>query len=275
MNDGDFIKIDYSMRVGDDKKLVSTSSEQLAKDNSIFSENNKYGPIAVIVGADQVFKKIDETFKGAEVDKEVEVVLTPEEAYGSRDPKNIKVHSYIEFKRQNIDPVPGQEVYLNHRRGKILSVTPGRVLVDYNPPHAGKTILYSYTLRSVIDDPKDKVLALVEMNYPVSDAVFTVSAEGESVKIEVPEASKFDPVWMEAKFRLVNEIRKYLPGYSISIVENYTPGEKPKEEAPSEAESTPKEEKQAEAPENVASDDHQASVEPGEAQNEQSSETKA
>ncbi len=275
MNNGDFIKIDYSMRVGDDKKLVSTSSEQLAKDNSIFNENNKYGPISVIVGADQVFKKIDDTFKEAAVDKEVEVVLTPDEAYGSRDPKNIKVHSYIEFKRQNIDPVPGQEVYLNHRRGKILSVTPGRVLVDYNPPHAGKTILYSYTLRSIIGDPKEKVLALIEMNYPVSDAVFTVSAEGESTRIEVPEASKFDPVWMEAKFRLVNEIRKYLPGYSISIVENYTPGEKPKEESSSGTEASSQEKKQAGAPENVPNEGAQASNEQGEVQNEQPSENKA
>ncbi|MGC8515269.1 MAG: FKBP-type peptidyl-prolyl cis-trans isomerase [Thermoplasmata archaeon] len=275
MNNGDFIKIDYSMRVGDDKKLVSTSSEQLAKDNSIFNENTKYGPIAVVVGADQVFKKIDNSFKEAQVDKEVEVTLTPEEAYGVRDPKNIKVHSYIEFKRQNIDPVPGQEIYLNHRRGKVLSVTPGRVLVDYNPPHAGKTIVYSYTLRSVISDPKEKVLALIEMNYPVSDAVFTVISEGESIRIEVPEASKFDPVWMEAKFRLVNEIRKYLPGYMISIVENYTPGEPPKQETTPEGEVKPEGEAPAATTENPPTESPQASNEQGEAQDGQTSETKA
>ena len=275
MNSGDFIKIDYSMRVGDDKKLVSTSSEQLAKDNSIFNENTKYGPIAVVVGADQVFKKIDDSFKDAQIDKEVEVMLNPEEAYGARDPKNIKVHSYIEFKRQNIDPVPGQEIYLNHRRGKVLSVTPGRVLVDYNPPHAGKTIVYSYTLRSVISDPKDKVQALIEMNYPASDAVFTVSSEGETIRIEVPEASKFDPVWMEAKFRLVNEIRKYLPGYTISIVENYTPGEVPKQESAPESEVKSEGEAPAETPEKAPTESPQASNEQGEAQDGQTSETKA
>lgn len=276
MNSGDFIKIDYSMRVGDDKKLVSTSNEQLAKDNSIFSENTKYGPIAVIVGADQVFKKIDDSFQAAEVDKEVELTLTPDEAYGARDPKNIKVHSYIEFKRQNIDPVPGQEIYLNHRRGKVLSVTPGRVLVDYNPPHAGKTILYSYTLRSIISDPKEKVEALIEMNYPVSEAVFTVTSEGEAIKIEVPEASKFDPVWMEAKFRLVNDIRKYLPGFTISIVENYTPGEAPKPEGAPEGEAkTEGEEKPPETEEKAPIESPQASNEQGEAQDGQPSETKA
>ncbi len=275
MNSGDFIKIDYSMRVGDDKKLVSTSSEQLAKDNSIFNENTKYGPIAVVVGADQVFKKIDDSFKEAQIDKEVEVTLTPEEAYGVRDPKNIKVHSYIEFKRQNIDPVPGQEIYLNHRRGKVLSVTPGRVLVDYNPPHAGKTIVYSYTLRAVISDPKEKVEALIEMNYPASDAVFTVSSEGETIRIEVPEASKFDPVWMEAKFRLVNEIRKYLPGYTISIVENYTPGEVPKQESAPESEVKSEGEAPAETPEKAPTESPQASNEQGEAQDGQTSETKA
>ncbi len=241
MNDGDFIRLDYNMRVGEDKKLVSTSDEKVAKDNDIFDDKVRYRPIVVIVGTDQVFKKIDESFKTAEVGKEVEIAMTPEESYGKRDPKNIKIHSYIEFKRQNIDPVPGQEVFFNQRRGRILSVTPGRVLVDYNPPHAGKDVLYAYTVKEVLSDPKDKVLALIDMNYPLRDGVFDVSVDGTAIRIGIPEESKFDPVWVEAKFRIVNDIRKYFPEDTTSIVETYTPVEEAKAneatESPAPAES--------------------------------------
>ncbi len=228
MNDGDFIKVDYEMRVGDDKKLVSTSKEQLAKENDIYDDKHSYHPTVIIVGTDQVFKKINESFKTHSEGSEDEVTMTPDESYGARDPKNIKVHSYIEFKRQNIDPVPGQEVLINHRRGKVLSVTPGRVLVDYNHAYAGKTVYYKYTILEKISDDKGKVLALISMNYPVNEDKFNVSVEGDSIKIEIPEETKFDPVWVEAKFHLVNDMRKYLPGKTVQLVETYLPQEEPK-----------------------------------------------
>ncbi|MCL5803740.1 MAG: peptidylprolyl isomerase [Candidatus Thermoplasmatota archaeon] len=249
MNDGDFIKVDYEMRVGDEKKLVSTSKEQLAKENDIFDDKHAYHPTVIIVGTDQVFKKINESFKSHSEGGEDEVTMTPDESYGARDPKNIKVHSYIEFKRQNIDPVPGQEVLINHRRGKVLSVTPGRVLVDYNHAYAGKTVYYKYTILEKISDDKGKAQSLISMNYPVNEDKFNVSVEGDVIKIEIPEETKFDPVWVEAKFHLVNDMRKYLPGKTVQLVETYLPQEEPKTEEPATTESAegnkPEEEQKA------------------------------
>ena len=56
------------------------------------------------------------------------------------------------YSRKEINPVVGQEISLNNRRGKVLSVTPGRVLVDYNHPLAGKTIYYKYKVNQVKDN---------------------------------------------------------------------------------------------------------------------------
>ena len=242
MNDGDFIKVEYEMRAGDDKKLVMTSSEKLAKDNDIFDENRHYGDVTIIVGSDQVFKKINDSFTSAEKDKEYEVDMTPEEAYGVRDPKNIKIHTYREFKKQNVDPVPGMEVHINNKHGKVLSVTPGRVLVDYNAPLAGRRIQYKYTIKEKLDSDESKVASLVSMNYPVEESKVQVSVSEKSASIKVPEEAKFDPVWIEAKFRFVNDVRKYLPGMTVILSEEYEPTPEPVA-AP---ENEPASEKQAE-----------------------------
>ena len=245
MNDGDFIKLNFEMYVGDDKKLVSTNSEQLAKDNDIYDEKVHYREAVLIVGSESLFNEINESFKSAEPGKEYEVTITPENAYGLRDAKNIKVHTVREFQRHEIDPIPGQEITLGNRRGKVISVTPGRVLVDYNHQWAGKPVLYKYTILSKVDSDAEKVKALIDYNYSVDSEKFEVSVKSRNIDITEPEESKFDPLWLEAKYRLVNDIRRYLPYFDVKMVEVYKgEEEKPKEEE--KAEEPKAEEKKAE-----------------------------
>lgn len=247
MNDGDFIKINFEMFVGDDRKLVSTNNEQLARDNDIFDEKINYRETVLIVGSENLFNEINESFKNAEIGKEYEVNIAPENAYGVRDPKNIKVHTVREFQRHEIDPIPGQEITLGNRRGRIISVTPGRVLVDYNHQWASKPVLYKYTVVAKVESDTEKVRALIDYNYNVDSEKFEVSVRGKNIQITAPEESKFDPLWLEAKYRLVNDIRKHFPYHDVKIIEIYKgEEEKPKEEAPAEAEPEKKEEKPAE-----------------------------
>lgn len=264
MNDGDFIKVEYEMRAGEDKKLVMTSDEKLAKDNDIFDEHTRYGAVTIIIGSDQVFQKINESLLKAEKDKDYEVDLTPEEGYGVRDPKNIKIHTYREFKKQNIDPVPGMEVHINNRHGKVLSVTPGRVLVDYNPPLAGRNIQYKYNIKEILESDHAKVLSLVAMNYPVEESKIQVTVADKQATVDVPEEAKFDPIWIEAKFRFVNDVRKYLPGVTVILSEKYEPTPEPEkpaeEEKPKEETAEPTPEEQAppvEEPEKTEPDSEQ------------------
>ena len=248
MNDGDFIKINFEMYVGDDKKLVSTNKEQLAKDNDIYDEKHHYREAVLIVGSEGLFNDINESFKSAEVGKEYEVTISPENAYGLRDPKNIKVHTVREFQRHEIDPVPGQEITLGNRRGRIISVTPGRVLVDYNHQWAGKSVYYKYNVIAKVDSDVEKVRALIDYNYNQDSEDFKVESKAKAYTVTIPEEAKFDTVWIEAKYRLINDVRKYLPGKDIKIEEVYKgeeekPKEEPKEETPAESAEPKKEEK--------------------------------
>ncbi|MEM0155609.1 MAG: peptidylprolyl isomerase [Thermoplasmataceae archaeon] len=228
MNNGDFLKIEYEVRAGEEKKLVDTSNESLAKESDIYHEHRKYDDEVIIVGSDKQFPEINESLEKSEEGKEYEVVIPAEKAYGIRDNKNIKVHTAREFQRLEINPVVGQEVSLNNRRGRVLSVTPGRVLVDYNHPLASKTIYYKYKVGKILTDPAEKLLAIVHMYYQPEKEDFLCSIEDSVAVISVPEDAKFDPVWLNAKYLVVNDIRKYLPDKDISIREFYL--KPPKEE---------------------------------------------
>lgn len=262
MNDGDFIKLDYEMSIGDEKKVVATNLEKVARDNDIYDEKMRYRDAVLVVGSENIFNEINESFKAAEVGKEVEVSIKAENAYGVRDPKNIRVHTIREFQRHNIDPVVGEEINLNNKHGKIISVTPGRVLVDYNHQWAGKDVYYKYTVKEVVKDNLEKIKSIVDMNYTMDLDKFEFSLDKDEASIVIPEDAKFDPVWIEAKFRIVSEVRKYLPDLNVSIVEKYLKPEKPAEEKEEAKEEAPAEEKKVEKAEEKVEEKAEEKKEP-------------
>ena len=225
MNDGDFIELSFEMRAGQDKKLISTSKEDLAKKEDIFDDKKKYKNAVIVIGTEGLFKEINDSFKEAEIGKEYEVTVPAKDAYGMRDNKNIKVVPMREFQRNKINPEIGKEVNINNKSGKIISVTPGRVLIDYNHELAGKDLYYKYQVVKIIDDIKDKVNAIIDMDYTDSED-FTVNIENDLISIQIPENAKFDVNWIDSKFKIANDIRKYIPDKDVEIKELYKREEK-------------------------------------------------
>ncbi len=265
MNEGDFIKLDFTMMVGDDKKIVATNLEKVAKENDIYDENTRYRDAVLVVGSDKVFPEINDSFKNAEVGKESEVKIDAPNAYGIRDTKNIKVHTMREFQRHNIEPQVGKEVNLHNKTGRIISVTPGRVLVDYNHQWAGKPVYYQYTVKEVIQDGLEKVKAIVDMNYNVDSEKFGFEMKKDEVLITVPEEAKFDPAWFEAKYRIVNDMRQSLKGTNVSFIEKYLnekEEEKKEEEKAEEAPAAEEPKKEAPKKETVKKEPAKKKAEP-------------
>jgi peptidylprolyl isomerase len=252
MNDGNFIELSFEMRAGQDKKLISTSKEDLAKKEDIFDDKKKYKNAVIVIGTEGLFKEINDSFKKAEIGKEYEVTVPAKDAYGMRDNKNIKVVPMREFQRNKINPEIGKEVNINNKVGKIISVTPGRVLIDYNHELAGKDLYYQYQINKVIDDLKGKVNAIIDMDYSDSDN-FAVEVENDVISIQIPEEAKFDANWVDSKYKIVNDIRKYILDKDIVVNELYKKEEK-KEENKEEAPTENKEEKKEESKEKPKDD---------------------
>ena len=230
MRKGDIIRWEFEAWIVEDGKeeLFDTTNEELAKEHGIHDPNIKYGPMVSVVGVGRLIKGIDEKLLKARVGKEYEVVIEPQDAYGERDPKLVKIHSYRELARQKIEPEVGKEVIINNKRGRIVTVTPGRVVIDFNHPLAGKTLKYRYKVVERIEEPAEKVKAIIEMDYGKDVEQFKITVEGDDIVIELPDVCKYDSNWAVAKYAIVGDIRDYVGNKNIKFIELYEKKEEKK-----------------------------------------------
>ena len=121
----------------------------------------------------------------------------------------------------------GEELNIEGRPAILANVYGSRVRVDFNPGLAGKELVFKYTVKSVLKKPVDIIKALFTMEYP-SDDDFDITVDKGVARIKLPERTKFDVNWFQAKYRVVAAIRKNSDVTDIEFLEHYE-GTKPKE----------------------------------------------
>ena len=156
----DFIEVEYTGNIVDTNEIFDTTDEKIAKSSKIFNPNVTYGPIVICIGEGHIINGLDEELKGKELGKYT-ITLSPEKAFGKKNPKLLQLISQSSFKKQNISPYPGLQINLDGIMGIIRTVTPGRVIVDFNHPLAGKTLKYEIKINKKIEDEKTKLDSLL------------------------------------------------------------------------------------------------------------------
>lgn len=151
----DFVEISFTGKANG--KIFDTTNKDEAKE---IHENVEVKPMIICVGSEMILKGIDEELEGKELKKKYFVHLTPEKAFGKRNPSLIKTYSLNSFTKNKINPYPGLTLQMDNHLVKIISVNGGRVTVDFNNPLAGKEIDYEFIINKKITDEKDKVNAL-------------------------------------------------------------------------------------------------------------------
>jgi len=185
----DFIEIGYVARIKENNQIVDLTDEKTAKENNIYNSNFKYKPLILCIGQGHVIQGLDEDLENKEIDKEYEVEVKPEKAFGKKDPKLLKLVNTNKLRKQNINPFPGLHIALDNYLGIIKSVTGGRTLVDFNHPLAGKNIIYKYKINKIVTDDKEKLNALLELSYG-KEIKFTL--ENNIVEIEAPKIKEIE-----------------------------------------------------------------------------------
>lgn len=163
---GDVVRLSYTGKVRETGEVFDTTYEEIAKEAGIYREGGVYGPVPIIIGAGHVLRGLDEALDGLEVGKKYEIEVPPEKGFGKRDFKLIKTLTLGQFRKHGVYPFPGLEVEIDGKRARVLSVSSGRVRVDFNHPLAGKTLVYEVEVVEKIDDPIEKVKALIELRLP-------------------------------------------------------------------------------------------------------------
>ena len=228
LKDGDIITLDYEGRT--EGVLFDTTLEKIAKKEDAIVENRVYAPITVVVGDGRLVPGLENDLRKAKVGKATEVKISPEEAYGPRDTKLIETMSVSKFRRlcPKAKGFVGEEINIEGKVGILANVYGSRVRIDFNPGLAGKELTFKYTVKSTIKKIDKKINALFNMEYP-SDEDFDIGVKKGVVSIKLPERTKFDINWFQAKYRVVAAIRKHTDVTDIEFLEHYE-GTKPEKE---------------------------------------------
>jgi FKBP-type peptidyl-prolyl cis-trans isomerase SlyD len=212
---GDFVNIDY---VGDvDGRIFDLTDESLAKKHNIHNEKTKYGPVTIVVGASHLLKGIDKNLEGKEAGEAFEADIAPEDAFGRKNPKLLKIISGGLFKEQKVKPVVGMQLNFDGILGTVVSASAGRVIIDFNHPLAGKTLHYKLKINKILHDTKEKVFSLLELYTKMDANKFEVDVSDKSVKIINKSKSKLEDKLMEI---ITEDLKKYVGIEKIEFTEN-------------------------------------------------------
>jgi FKBP-type peptidyl-prolyl cis-trans isomerase 2 len=156
MQNGDFIRINYVGRL-ESGEVFDLTDEEIAKKEKIHNPKVRYGPVPVVVGAGFVIPGLDKALHEMNVGEKKSVTVEPADAFGERDARLVKTVPQSTFKNQKVDPSPGLIVDFGGMKGRIQSVSGGRVRVDFNNPLAGKKLNYELEIVEKIEDPVEQV----------------------------------------------------------------------------------------------------------------------
>lgn len=207
---GDFIKVDYTLTIKETGELVDTTVEEEAKKHNKYEENRKYAPELIILGEGWVPRGLEDALLEMDPGMERVVELAPEKAFGQRDANKMRTISLRRFKDTRGLSV-GARVEVDGKIGTVKSMGAGRVVVDFNPPLSGKTLVYNIKILEKITSDRDKVIELIQKRLPIAKVEdFLVEISENRVRIRVPETAFLVEGLQYMKRALFNDIANYL-----------------------------------------------------------------
>ncbi len=162
---GDFIEIEFTGKLKDTGEPFDSNKKEILKDLSPKEVDTKGKPFIFSLGNGMFLEGVDEFLQEKESGKEYTIELTPEKAFGKRDPQKIERISINIFKQNNLSPQKGAVFNFDNRTGKVIAVSGGRVLVDFNNLLAGKEVVYEVKVNRKVTDINEKAKAFIKFVF--------------------------------------------------------------------------------------------------------------
>ena len=196
----DFVEIDYTGRLTDGT-VFDTTEEKIAKEQGFFSENMKFGPATICVGEQQLLPGLDQSLVSKEVGQSFTANLAPEQAFGKREVRNIKIMPLSSFREHKMQPQPGLQIDVDGQRGTVTSVSGGRVIVNFNHPLAGKEVIYEVKIHRKVTDTKEQIVSFLNTSMRIP---------AEQIKVEINEGKAKVMIPLELPSQITEAIGKKL-----------------------------------------------------------------
>lgn len=193
----DFIEIEFTGRVKDTNEIFDSNIKEQLEEAGLNKQDAK--PFAFALGQGMFLKGVEDFLTGKPSDPaEYKIDLEPESAFGSRKSELVQLMPAKVFATQKINPVPGAVFNFDGKVGKVLSVSGGRVMVDFNNPIAGKQVIYDVKVLRKIDDLNEKIKSFISFLFR-RDLTFEVKED--KIFIEVEKAMVDFVKLFEEKFK--------------------------------------------------------------------------
>lgn len=220
---GDFILIDHVGKVKETGDVFDTTIEETAKKENLYKEGEIYESKLIVIGEGWLLKALDESLTTMERKKTKKIEIPPEKAFGERDSGKVKRVSMRQLRAKGITPRVGMRIEYNGKMATIRTVGAGRALLDFNPPLAGKTLVYEVTVQKRLRTKRSKIAALVHRRIPaIEKSKFKFEIDAKTVNIEMPEESFYLEGVQLAKRGIAMDVQKFFPKLTtVKFVETY------------------------------------------------------
>ncbi|ADN51707.1 peptidylprolyl isomerase [Vulcanisaeta distributa] len=244
---GDYILLEYTVVDKDDNKVVETTVEDKAKEAGIYRPDEVYEPRLIIIGETKLFEPLEQAIMNSSEGQEITVEIPPDKAFGQRDPSKVRVISIREFYRYGKLPRVGDVVEVNNQQGRVVSITGGRVTLDFNHPLAGKTLIVTAKVIKKLETTEDKVKYIIKQYIPrieINKVRVELGEGGSIVTIKLPIETLFMENIGTIKARIADDIGSRFTGVNKVVFVDEIEIKREAETKPAEAKA---EEKQAES----------------------------
>lgn len=209
---GDFILITYTAKVKETGDIFETTNEETAKQTRLYKEGEIYEPKLIVVGEGWVLKLLDENLTTVKPKEPTTIEIPPEKAFGPRDPEKVRMVPLRRLTNKGITPSLGMRIEFDGKLATVRTMGAGRVQLDFNPPLAGKTLIYEVTLEKRIETKNEKISALIHRRIPNIDIKkFDLKLTERTIAIAIPEEAFYIEGLQLAKRGIATDIQKFFP----------------------------------------------------------------
>jgi FKBP-type peptidyl-prolyl cis-trans isomerase 2 len=206
----DFTLVDYAAKVKETGEVFDTTIEDVAKKEKLYKEGEIYEPKLIVIGEGWILKALDESLLNFDLNKPSTVEIPPDKAFGNRDPEKLRLVPLRRLTAKGVTPQIGMRLEFEGKLAIIRTIGAGRVQLDFNPPLAGKTLVYEVTVQKKLETVGEKIGALIHRRIPVVDiAKFDIKIEEEVIEINMPEEAFYIEGLQLAKRGITTDIQKF------------------------------------------------------------------
>ena len=178
----DFVEIEFVGKTSDGEVFDTNIKEEADKAGLQIKEVKPY---VLCVGKEMILPGLDEDLEGKEIGGKFSVEILPEKGFGKRNPQLVRMFPESEFRKQNLRPERGMSLNLGGQLVRVVSVSGGRVLLDFNNPLAGKNLIYDYKVNKKVEELGEKISALQDVFFR-KRFDFEVDEKKKELKLKIP-----------------------------------------------------------------------------------------